>query len=459
MNKITEITRRDIIDIINNGFIEQLDGPVYDNEKGAFVTERAIFMPFYGRLDELGFFSRLYDLTTLPSYDHRYRDALGDIKCHLGWGDYEKGWFFHDRRFKLLPENGDEPLLNFICEMLHPAVRATNSPWKLYLEKFNELLRADGYEIYAAQHISGRDVFKARPYTLSEAPLLPDNLFTERYKELISYGNGNPIDNISGNIEYNAKKHFAKVMREFAEPISIQRSRYDRWIDNTNALSEAIDHLNEYMDMPVIEIELDVYSGCSLEESLASQFTPFLFDVIEYQFEELSSGEKGPFQTAINDSMRRDNLSFRLSDRGLIELLTDQEVLSPEFIQDVENISEPGLRALLKEAIERHMQPNIHAHRDAVEKIWDALERIKTYYPSMDKKASASKIVNDMSGGNPAFHDLFDTEFKTLTDIGNGYRIRHHETNAVDITDPRHYDYFFNRCLSLIALAIQYLQR
>ena len=190
MNKITDITRRDIIDIINNGFIEQLDGPVYDNEKGAFVTERAIFMPFYGRLDEIGFFSRLYDLTTLPSYDHRYHDALGDIKCHLGWGDYEKGWFFHDRRFKLLPENGDEPLLNFICEMLHPAVRATNSPWKLYLEKFNELLRADGYEIYAAQHISGRDVFKARPYTPLETQLLPDNLFTERYKELIIIGEG-----------------------------------------------------------------------------------------------------------------------------------------------------------------------------------------------------------------------------------------------------------------------------
>ena len=26
------------------------------------------------------------------------------------------------------------------------------------------------------------------------------------------------------------------------------------------------------------------------------------------------------------------------------------------------------------------------------------------------------------------------------------------------IQDPRHYDYFFNRCLSLIALAIQYLE-
>ena len=40
----------------------------------------------------------------------------------------------------------------------------------------------------------------------------------------------------------------------------------------------------------------------------------------------------------------------------------------------------------------------------------------------------------------------------------NDYRIRHHETDKVEITDVRYYDYFFNRCLSLIALAIQYLQ-
>lgn len=54
--------------------------------------------------------------------------------------------------------------------------------------------------------------------------------------------------------------------------------------------------------------------------------------------------------------------------------------------------------------------------------------------------------------------DLFDNEFKTLTEIGNNYRIRHHETYKVEITDISHYDYFFNRCLSLMALAIKHLK-
>jgi len=458
VNKISDITRQDIQDIIKDGFVEVFDEPVYDGETGEYVTESKVYMPFYGRLDEIGFFSRLYDLKSLPSHDSRYRDALGDISCHLRWGDYEEGWFFQDRRFKLLQGDGDEPLLSFICEMLHPAVRIEKSPWKSYLEKFNELLHADGYELYAAQHISGRDIYKARAYTQSETPVLPDNLFSERYKELISFGNGDAIDNISGNVGYNAKKHLCKVMFEFAEPMRIQRSRYDNWTDNTDALKEAISHLNEYMEIPVIDLSSAMFSPCPVEELLASYFTPFIFDVIEYQFNELSTREKAPFQAAINDSLRKDNLSFRLSDSGLIELQADHEVLSPEIIANVDLVAEPGIRDLIKEAIEKHMQPTVQAHRDAVEKIWDALERLKTYYTTMDKRASASKIVADMADGDQNYTALFNAEFKALTDIGNDYRIRHHETNKIDITDPRYYDYFFNRCLSLIALAIQYLQ-
>lgn len=453
MNKISEITRQDIIDIIRNGFYETAD--IF----GETVTRDKIYMPYYGRLDEITFLSRLYDLESLPSYDTRYKDALGDISCHIRFGDYDdECWFFQDKRFKLMKNDGDEPLIRFICEMLHPAVRIEKSPWKSYLDKFNELLEPDGYELYAAQHISGRDIYKARSYTAAEAPLLPDNLFSERYKELIDYGHGESVDNISESVQYASKKHLCKIMYDFAEPQRVRRNRYDNWTDNTDALAEAINRLNEHLDFPAINLAPAEISPCSDADLLASHFTPFLFDVIELQYDELSSGEKVPFQEALNNSFRRDNLSFRLSDRGLIELQIDHEVLSPEIIQQLEKVSEPGLHDLLTEAVEKHMQPSIHSHRDAVEKIWDALERLKTYYPDLSKNKSAEKIINQMSSGNKEFSELFNTEFKALTDIGNNFRIRHHETNRVDIVDPRHYDYFFNRCLSLIALAIQYLQ-
>lgn len=161
MNKISDITRQDILDIIRDGFVEVLDEPVYDSEIGEYTTEYRIHMPYFGRLDEIGFFQRVYDLESLPSYDNRYSDALTDISCHLRWNDYENFWFFQDRRFKLLPIDGDEPLLKFICEMLHPAVRKENGPWKEYLEKFNEILEPDGYKLIPTRNVSGRQIYEA----------------------------------------------------------------------------------------------------------------------------------------------------------------------------------------------------------------------------------------------------------------------------------------------------------
>ena len=161
MNKISDITRQDILDIIKDGFVEVLDQPVYDGEIGEYTTEYRIHMPYFGRLDEVGFFQRIYDLEALPSYDPRYSDALTDISCHLRWNDYEDFWFFQDRRFKLLQNDGDEPLLKFICEMLHPAVRKENGPWKDYLEKFNEILEPDGYKLIPVRNVSGRQIYEA----------------------------------------------------------------------------------------------------------------------------------------------------------------------------------------------------------------------------------------------------------------------------------------------------------
>ena len=123
-------------------------------------------------------------------------------------------------------------------------------------------------------------------------------------------------------------------------------------------------------------------------------------------------------------------------------------------------VAEEGTRELLRDAVALYKTPNSVARQDSVEKIWDALERLKTFYTPLGvgKKTSLEKIVKDMAGGNKHFIYLFNEEFKSLTDIGNDYRIRHHETNTRDITDARYYDYFFNRCLSLIALAVQYLE-
>jgi len=164
------------------------------------------------------------------------------------------------------------------------------------------------------------------------------------------------------------------------------------------------------------------------------------------------------FQQEINNIFEKTGLLFTLTSNKIIERVIDNDVLSDKIENDIKNIKEQGTKQLLEEAITLFKQPNPTANKNAVEKIWDALERLKTYYVTLDKKGSVSIIIDNMSNGQDNFIKLFNDEFKTLTDIGNNFRIRHHETNKTDINDVRHYDYFFNRCLALISLAIKYLK-
>ncbi len=164
------------------------------------------------------------------------------------------------------------------------------------------------------------------------------------------------------------------------------------------------------------------------------------------------------FQEAINGIFAEAGLLYELTHEKIIERIVENSPLTSEIENNFAAVNEIGTRELLKDAVALYKTPNPAARQDSVEKIWDALERLKTYYITLDKRRSSEKRVNEMAGGNSDYVDLFNEEFKMLTSIGNKYRIRHHETDKIDITDVRYYDYLFNRCLSLIALAIKYLQ-
>lgn len=170
-----------------------------------------------------------------------------------------------------------------------------------------------------------------------------------------------------------------------------------------------------------------------------------------------TAGVADAFRNEINGIFKKTGLLFTLTDQMAVERVTEYDVLSPQIEKNVAAVKEPGIRNLLNEAIFMFKQPNPAARNASVEKLWDAFERLKTYYTTLDKKGSATKIVTDMSCGQTEFVKLFEDEFKALTAIGNDFRIRHHETNKIDITDSRHFDYIFNRCMSLIASALQYL--
>jgi len=140
MNKISEITRRNIFDYI-----------------------QAENFSWCGRLEEIDFLSRVFDLDTLPSTDSRFRNAKGDIWQHrvnnpMDWPD---NWIFSDDRFNLI-KCDDVIFLKFICEMIHPIVRIDSSEVTKMLQIFNENLKDDNFEIVEKTKISGKPVFAGR---------------------------------------------------------------------------------------------------------------------------------------------------------------------------------------------------------------------------------------------------------------------------------------------------------
>jgi len=146
MNRISEATRRDIID--------------------AMVVE---CVGWSGRLEEPDFLSRLFDLKSLTSRDHRYTTAYADIHKHRVMNnDWEPDWVFYDARFNLL-RGDDEVFLRFLCEMLHPVVRSDPEEVQRLRQAFNGFLSQDGYELVERMRLSGRPVFAARQIDVPES--------------------------------------------------------------------------------------------------------------------------------------------------------------------------------------------------------------------------------------------------------------------------------------------------
>src|SRR5262249_32409522 len=122
-----------------------------------FDTLAAEHVVWSGRLEEPEFLGRIWDLETLPSHDHRFKTAAGDIFQHrVNNLDWEDDWIFGDSRFNLLGCD-EETFLSFLCQMLHPRVRADAGETERLHRFFNEMLASDGWELRVDRTLPGLD--------------------------------------------------------------------------------------------------------------------------------------------------------------------------------------------------------------------------------------------------------------------------------------------------------------
>lgn len=172
MNRISEITKRDILDIFRNGI-----------ERDEIFQTITMEYPYYGRVEEIDFLKRLYELDKMPSNDSRFPNAEAEMVQHIvNNNDYTECWVFEDKRFGLM-DGSDEIYLKFLCEIFHPVVRNEKGYWKEFLDETNRLIQNDGYELYPAKKVSNHDVYDWRKFQPNEKGLhIP---FSQRYKKEI----------------------------------------------------------------------------------------------------------------------------------------------------------------------------------------------------------------------------------------------------------------------------------
>jgi len=150
-NNISRITRRSILELLNTHF----------------------YKSFHGRLDELEFWGKLFDLEKLPSSDARFDTLSRDIQQHrINNNDWEDNWYIE--KFDLI-ECEDSIFLKFLSLFFHPEVRDYDWNTVRIIKKVNTNLSYDGITLYEKEHISGRAVLGAKKIT----PQKPESQYTQ----------------------------------------------------------------------------------------------------------------------------------------------------------------------------------------------------------------------------------------------------------------------------------------
>lgn len=151
-------------------------------------------------------------------------------------------------------------------------------------------------------------------------------VFSQRYKELICKTTPDGIEmsnDICGEIDYRVRKKIAETLFDFTEPQKIRPNRYDSYEETTDAFEQAVDKLNDIIGCPFLDLEMLRFESDQAMR-IGGIFTPYIFDLIELQYLELSDSERVEFQKAINQTMRDGEVPWILCDGQMIKVDSKQ---------------------------------------------------------------------------------------------------------------------------------------
>jgi len=154
----------------------------------------------------------------------------------------------------------------------------------------------------------------------------------------------------------------------------------------------------------------------------------------------------------VNTILARNGLAYAIDHDGLIRRLPTEELGA--LLKSAKVVTgDTELDALLEAAKKKYLDPDLRVRKEALEKLWDAWERLKTIEPGDDKKESVASLLNKCAT-EVHFRTTLEKEATELTRIGNTFRIRHSETTQVPLESSDHVDYLFHRLFALIYMIL-----
>jgi|SRR5579859_344740 len=163
------------------------------------------------------------------------------------------------------------------------------------------------------------------------------------------------------------------------------------------------------------------------------------------------------FQADVNRLFARNGLAYEMTDGGQMRRV-GPAVIREALASTTFRTGDTELNHLLERAREDFLSPGLTARRDALQKLWDAWERLKTLEMPSDKKQSV-RLLLDRAAAEPNLRKLLEEEATELTSVGNTFGIRHSELTQVVVQESDQVDYLFHRLFALIQLMLRQTHR
>lgn len=146
-----------------------------------------------------------------------------------------------------------------------------------------------------------------------------------------------------------------------------------------------------------------------------------------------------------NEILRRSGLAFVMDAAGRVERVAPP-LLRDRIASPLPTTGRPSLDRRLARAVQKYKSPDPIEREEALEKLWDAWDELKTLQA---KKPMGIEALIAEVADHPRYREELNSDGLATTKIGNDFQIRHSETDKVPLESSSQVDYFFGRLFNL----------